>query len=186
MIGLYAPNADEVRAVAEQAALSNPHKLAKQWLLDKLDTPSGDWDARFLLSVPGPVWTVASDTCETGRLEAPKNIAYDDLGREFVYRQPAGPDELAAIMSADACEVFACYRFDGLRRWTRTSLSAWHETHNVLLGWVKNLLRKEPSNAAWAGLDELLSYQTSGEFNMYLTALHDHLGGQIYVEPRRP
>jgi hypothetical protein len=157
-VGFYFSDANEVRTVAEQAALSNPHTLAKQWLLDKLDTPSGDWDARLLLSVPGPVWTVASDTCETGRLEAPKNIAYDDLGREFVYRQPADPEELAAIMSADACEVFACYRFDGLRRWNRTSVS----------------------------LDELLSYQTSGEFNMYLTALHDHLGGQIHVEPRRP
>jgi hypothetical protein len=83
----YFPDSAAVRAVALGAELRNPHPLARTWLLEKIDRPPTDWDQRAVLTVPGMVWTVSSDTCATGRLSAPDNVAYDDSYREF--RLPA-------------------------------------------------------------------------------------------------
>ncbi len=138
--GLYAPGRSEIIEVAERANLANHHPDSRSWLLDKLRRPPTDWDSRTFYTVPGIVWTVPSDTYMTGRPNAPDNIAYDNYGREFVFRQPADESELAAIMSADSEEVFACYRFDGLERWTLSALDAWQGTSDIVLGWLRYLL----------------------------------------------
>ena len=106
----------------------------------------------------------------TGRPSAPANIAYDEYGREFVYRQPANEAELAGVMSADSEEVFACYRFDGLDRWTAEAFGAWVEDHSVITGWMQHRLSTEPDGEIRAGLEGALAYQTSDEFRDYLAA----------------
>lgn len=87
---------------------------------------------------------MSSDTCATGRLSAPDNVSYDHHYREFVYRQPTNESELAAVMSADSEEVFSCYRFDGLSRWTHDAMRAWMEDMDVVLGYVRDTLSADP------------------------------------------
>jgi hypothetical protein len=41
-------------------------------------------------------------------------------------------------MSAESEEVFACYRFDGLERWTSESVAAWHEDSVAVLGYARH------------------------------------------------
>lgn len=83
---------------------------------------SDEWDERVWYAMPGMVWSVTSDTCCTGREHAPDNIAYDEVGMEFVFRQPRDRHELLAVQAAAENEVTGCYRFDGLERWTSSSL----------------------------------------------------------------
>src|SRR4051794_11497368 len=95
----YLPDRAEILAVASRAQLANPRPESKVWLQAKIHQPPHDWELRAPHTVPGLVWTVESDTCMTGRSNAPRNVAYDDVGREFVYRQPANQAELVAVMS---------------------------------------------------------------------------------------
>jgi hypothetical protein len=143
-VPLYLPNRHEVASIAQRAELRNPNPDARLSISAKIAQPPTDWDRRTILSVPGIVWSVSSDTCATGRLSAPDNIAYDHDYREFVYRQPNTEAELAAIMSADSEEVFACYRFDGLSRWTHPAFGAWLEDLDVVLGYVRHTLDADP------------------------------------------
>lgn len=174
-VTLYAPTAAEVRAVALQAQLRNSHPSARDWLLDKLDQPARDWDARAILSVPGVVWTVSSDTCATGHLSAPDNVGYDHCFREFVFRQPRDASELAALMSADSEEVFACYRFDGLNRWTSQSIAAWHEDLGVVRGYADHAIATSKEAEVVRSLRRYRDYVCSPEFGEYLSALRAHL-----------
>lgn len=75
MTNLYAPTRAEIFDVANRATLANHHPNAKGWFLDKLTHPPGDWDERTIFTTPGIVWAVESDTCMTGRPNAPRNIA---------------------------------------------------------------------------------------------------------------
>lgn len=172
---LYAPDAAEVRTVALQAQLRNTHPQARAWLLDKLDQPPRDWDERAILSVPGVVWTVSSDTCATGHLSAPHNVGYDHYFREFVFRQPRDASELAALMSADSEEVFACYRFDGLDRWTSRSVAAWHEDLGVIRGYVVHAIETSKHAEAVNSLRQYRDYISSPEFGEYIRTLRTHL-----------
>jgi hypothetical protein len=167
-----------VREIAAGAELRNTHPSARSWLLAKLDEPPNDWDERAILTVPGMVWSVSSDTCATGRLSAPDNVAYDHYWREFVFRQPRNEAELAAVMSADSEEVFACYRFDGMSRWTSRSVGAWMEDMDVLLGYVRNVLSTEGEANIPEGLREYEEYLTSSEFRDYLGRLREFLDAQ--------
>jgi hypothetical protein len=135
----------------------------------KIDEPPSDWDERTMLTVPGVIWSVSSDTCATGRLSAPDNIAYDHDWREFVFRQPRNEAELAAIMSAESEEVFGCYRFDGLSRWTSRSVGAWFQDMEVLLGYVRHILSTESDSEITTGLHQYETELTSPEFRDYLS-----------------
>lgn len=172
----YFPVRAEVRAVALAAELRNPHPSARRWLLDKLDRPPTDWDERAILTIPGVVWTVSSDTCATGRLSAPDNVAYDHWYREFVFRQPRDPAELGAVMSADSEEVFACYRFDGLARWTSRSVAAWHEDSEVVLGYARQALAETGEDPELQQcLGDYVTYLESSELGEYIGALRRRL-----------
>lgn len=171
----YFPDSATVRAVALGAKLRNPHPSARGWLLEKIDRPPTDWDERAVLTIPGVVWTVSSDTCATGRLSAPENVAYDHIHREFVFRQPRDATELGAIMSADSEEVFACYRFDGLERWTSRSVAAWHEDIEVVIGYARHALGETDDPELRQYLGAYASYLESDEFRHYVGALRAHL-----------
>lgn len=164
----YLPNRKEILSVAERAHLRNPLASARASLRDKIKQPPNDWDERAVLTVPGIVWTVSSDTCATGRLSAPENVAYDHFYREFVFRQPANEGELGAIMSAESEEAFGCYRFDGLARWTSRSVGAWMEDMDVVLGYVGHVLSTETDAEIVDGLKRYAAYLTNSEFKDYL------------------
>ncbi len=122
------------------------------------------------------MWTVSSDTCATGRLSAPDNVAYDGYCREFVFRQPRDAAELGAVMSADSEEVFACYRFDGLDRWTSRSVAAWREDVEVVLGYARHALAATAEDPELQRcLGGYVSYIESEEFGQYIDALRAHL-----------
>ena len=174
-MSLYAPGEAEILEVARRAQLTNTHPLAKIRLTRKLLNPPGDWDCRTFYAMPGMVWTVGSDTCGTGRPNAPRNIALDETGREIVFRQPANAQELTGIMSAESQEVFSCYRFDGLDRWTQASWNAWFDSHEVLVGWLKNALSKTDGSYAGVGLDEYEAYLAGEEFRSYAAEISEYL-----------
>ncbi len=175
MASLYAPTRSEIVAVAKRAPLANTHTDARGWLLEKLRLPPDDWDSRTVFTTPGIVWAVGSDTCMTGRPNAPRNIAYDNYGREFVYRQPESAEELMGIMSADSEEAFSCYRFDGLERWTRSAFDAWFNTHDVVLGWICHLLSTESEAEIVGSLRDCHEYLTSDAFRAYVAAVAEFL-----------
>lgn len=178
-VTLYAPNRAEILAVGAGAELRNQHQSARGWILAKINQPPSDWDERCILSVPGPVWSVSSDTCCTGRLSAPANIAYDHYGREFVSRQPRDASELAALMSADTEEVFACYRFDGLARWTARGVAAWFEDVEVMRGYALRTAETADDAEIASTMDAYAAYLVSDEFRMYIAALRRHLDSLV-------
>lgn len=172
----YFPDSETVRAIALGAELRNPHPSARTWLLEKVDRPPTDWDERTVLTIPGIVWTVSSDTCATGRLSAPDNVAYDHRYREFVFRQPRDAVELGAVMSADSQEVFACYRFDGLERWTSRSVAAWHEDVDVVIGYAHRALAATGEDPELQqSLGGYAHFLESDELGHYIGALSAHL-----------
>jgi hypothetical protein len=167
-VEFYSPDRAEILAVASRAQLANTHPDAQGWLQAKINQPADDWDLRAAYTVPGLVWTVESDTCMTGRPNAPRNVAYDDFYREFVYRQPANEAELAAVMSADSQEVFSCYRFDGLERWTVPGVDAWFSiTRDLVVGWLRYQLSTQTEEELVEGLSDACDYLTSPEFREY-------------------
>lgn len=174
-VTLYLPDHQEIRTVALHAPLRNWHPSAKDWLLGKVDHPLEDWDTRAFLTVPGIIWTVSSDTCATGRLSAPENVAYDHHYREFVFRQPRDEAELAAIMSADSEEVFGCYRFDGLNRWTSLSLAAWVADKEVIVGYLRHVLAAGDNSEIHDCLRQYEAYLAGPEFSSYLRDFGQHL-----------
>jgi hypothetical protein len=108
-------------------------------------------------------------------MSAPDNVAYDHHYREFVYRQPRSEAELAAIMRADSEEVFSCYRFDGLARWTHATLRAWIEDIDVVVGYTRDAITRGPETEIDDSLREYGSYLTSSDFKAYLGAFSDYL-----------
>jgi len=174
-VSSYLPCRDDVVSLTLRADLRNPHPDARRVIRSKAEQPPDDWDQRTILTVPGVVWSVPSDTCATGRLSAPDNIAYDHNFREFVFRQPRTEGELAAIMSADSEEVFSCYRFDGLARWTHASLGSWLEDMNVVVGYVHHTLSRDLDPEILCGLRQYEAYLTSPEFKSYLAELDGYL-----------
>lgn len=170
---LYAPDLAEIERIATTAELSNwGGRFA---ILDQFRKPPADWDSRMYYGVPGLVWTVMSDTCATGRPNAPLNIAYDTYYREYVFRQPRDEHELVAVMSAASEEVFSCYRFDGLQRWTVELLEAWWVGTDILEGWLENALSQNPEPELADGLRAYLDYLRSKEFESYMSDLKSYL-----------
>jgi hypothetical protein len=85
----------------------------------------GKWVERNPLNVPGMFYGAMTDTCGTGPIEAPANIALDIAGQEFVFRQPRHINELADCFSACRAECFDGYGTDGNERWTAELVRAW-------------------------------------------------------------
>jgi hypothetical protein len=138
----------------------------------------GEFDCRKVVTPPGIVYTLLSDTGMTGRLFAKDNIAYDDHGGEFVFRQPRNAVELCAIGRAQSVEVLGCYRFDGLRHWTVTSAYAWWQHVGVVEGWLENVQRKGGHREIRQGARAYLDYLASLEFANYMQDLLQHLSAR--------
>ncbi|MGW6708616.1 hypothetical protein ACWGDE_27505 [Streptomyces sp. NPDC054956] len=88
----------------------------------------GRWEKRLWLNVPGPFYTGETDTCWTGRLNAPDNVMYaasSEHGLEYVFRQPRDPQEVRRMVDAADEEPFQEYACDGDLWWTPAAVRSW-------------------------------------------------------------
>lgn len=88
----------------------------------------GRWEKRLWLNVPGPFYTGETDTCWTGRLNAPRNVMYaasTEGTLEYVFRQPRNPAEVREVVNAADEEPFQEYAYDGDRWWTPEAVRRW-------------------------------------------------------------
>jgi hypothetical protein len=157
---LYEPTREVLQQCARAASVAS-----------LIDNPPDDWDSRGPLNVPGLVWIAESDTCLTGRLDAPRNIAYDEFGAEFVFRQPRTKAELAQVMRAASADPFEAYRFDGFAQWTYASASAWFNETHVITGWLERMLAVTHPREIRDGAVAALDYLGSADLDAYRSAL---------------
>jgi hypothetical protein len=102
---------------------------------------SGVWAERNWRNVPGPFYGAATDSMATGRLDAPRHIAYDDdygggFGTEFVYRQPGNEAETEDVVSAARLELYSGYGWDGDDHWTPATVRAWWRDRARVRAWA--------------------------------------------------
>lgn len=84
------------------------------------------WTQKHWLNVPGPFYTGETDTCWTGRLEAPRHVLYGgQYQNEFVYRQPKTQAEVVCVLNAAGEDPWGGYADDGDSRWTPEAVRAW-------------------------------------------------------------
>ncbi|WP_170172680.1 hypothetical protein [Hymenobacter rigui] len=91
------------------------------------------WSEKHPFNFPGPFYTDHSDTCGTGIIEAPNNVANDADGREFVFRQPHSYQDLVDVLSAAAVEVLDSYAANGNECWTYAACRDWWRNRSELL-----------------------------------------------------
>jgi hypothetical protein len=147
----------------------------------------GNWDQRNWRNVPGPFYGAETDTCWTGRLEAPRHVLYDDeYGQEFVFRQPRTPTEVHHVLAAAWADPFRGYAYDGDQHWTSDAVRIWWRDRARLQEWIAHLTtawsgsaRSDEQEAA-TGLRALATYLDGG--------LETHLRGYCFwlEERRRP
>ena len=116
------------------------------------DPFQGKWDERKARNVPGPFYTADTDSMQTGRLDAPGHVAYDEdigdgFGYEFVYRQPANETETAALVSAANMELYSGYAWDGDEHWTVETVRDWWRGRGEIHEWAVDLAAVWAANA---------------------------------------
>lgn len=94
------------------------------------------WEKRNWRGIPGICYTGETDTCLTGRIEAPDNVLYDEGGSEFIFRQPRNEAELKAVIRAGMVDPFDEYGFDGHRRWNLASIRDWWRQRQRIFNWI--------------------------------------------------
>ncbi|MFD8075701.1 ferredoxin [Streptomyces sp. NPDC059718] len=102
---------------------------------------TGVWADRNWRNVPGPFYGAATDSMATGRLDAPRHIAYDDdlgggFGTEFVFRQPVDEAETEALVAAARLELYSGYGWDGDEHWTPDLVRAWWRDRGRVREWA--------------------------------------------------
>jgi hypothetical protein len=109
------------------------------------ETPSeyfaGEWSERNRFNVPGPFYGAETDTCCCGPLEAPDNVLIDDIGMEFIWRQPRGLARLQRVLSAAWCDPFCGYGWDGDAHWTLQAVREWWAGRGEVSEWIDLQLR---------------------------------------------
>ncbi len=113
---------------------------------------TGSWTQRKPRNVPGPFYTADTDSMQTGRLDAPGHIAYDnDLGDgygwEFVYRQPVNETETEAVVNAARLEPNGGYGWDGDDHWTVETVRDWWHERAEIREWAVDLATDWAANA---------------------------------------
>ncbi|MER5348908.1 hypothetical protein ABT093_01015 [Kitasatospora sp. NPDC002551] len=167
----------------------DPLPTARRLLAENrhLDQFGGLWRERNWRNVPGPFYGADTDTMEMGRLDAPFHIAYDDDGREFVYRQPTDPDQTFDL-------VHGCFfghggfAMDGDDHWTVPAVRDWWQERGRVREWavaasdVQARLRgeyREHYRDAAQGLRDYIAYLDHG--------LDEYLRGYLFwLAERRP
>ncbi|WBA41742.1 hypothetical protein [Hymenobacter canadensis] len=91
------------------------------------------WSNKHPFNFPGPFYTGESDTCGTGICQAPDNVALDEYGCEFVFRQPLDYPQFLRVLDAAAVEVFDSYSANGNEHWTCTACKGWWSNRRELI-----------------------------------------------------
>ncbi|MFF2952809.1 hypothetical protein ACFVVU_15870 [Kitasatospora sp. NPDC057965] len=95
----------------------------------------GLWRERNWRNVPGPFYGAHTDTLEMGRQDAPFHIAYDDDGREFVYRQPTDPAQVRDLLNG--CVIgHGGHAMDGDDHWTVPGVREWWHDRSRVRQWA--------------------------------------------------
>ncbi|MEU8074915.1 ferredoxin [Catellatospora citrea] len=98
----------------------------------------GTWEMRNWRNVPGPFYGADTDTCWTGRMDAPDLVLYDDeYGTEFLFRQPTDPAEVYRLLLAATSDPFGGYAADGDEHWTTAAVREWWRNRERLLEWIQ-------------------------------------------------
>jgi hypothetical protein len=146
----------------------------------------GRWESRNWRNVPGPFYAAETDTCGCGVPASPSNVLYDELGQEFLWRQPQDLAELQAVLEAASHDPFDGYAMDGDDHWTPAEIRQWWTERRKLGSWIDAQLR----NPAlwWTEVDQdQLVLNGLRRFQVYLGAqLSNDLRVYMYwLEERR-
>jgi hypothetical protein len=112
----------------------------------------GRWEDRNWRNVPGPFYGAETDTCRAGHTQAPANVLYDELGQEFICRQPRSSDEVRAVLDAAYQDPFDGYAWDGDDHWTPTAVREWWTDRARLVNWIDGRLRDPSERQSKASL----------------------------------
>lgn len=124
------------------------------------------WAARHPFNFPGPFYTGESDTCGTGIVEAPSNVANDDYCCEYVFKQPTNYYDFLCVLNAAAVEVIDSYSSNGNEHWTYEACREWWRGRAVVM---RHLTRPE------------VITRNDGQAQLYL----DYLNGKAEIDLRR-
>ncbi|MGW0393193.1 ferredoxin [Streptomyces sp. NPDC003042] len=135
----------------------------------------GRWEERDWRNVPGPFYGAETDTCLTGRLEAPGHVLYEDTyGQEFVYRQPLTEAEARAVLWAAEEEAFEAYGRDGDAHWTPDSVREWWRDRARVREWAFGM-----GWGAWATSDHEWRRDNAAGARDYVAHLDGGLAGYL-------
>ncbi|WP_354642797.1 ferredoxin [Kitasatospora camelliae] len=180
--GAYTPRPQpgQLYGAWDELAYWDPLPHARE-LCEENAIGGGRWEDRGRLNVPGPFYCGRTGGEGRGALFAPWHVLRDESGAEFVYRQPADPVELRAVVTAAWSDPAGGYAWDGDRRWTPESVRAWWAGRGGVRDWIGERLA-EPEREA--GERESLR-----DFAAYLDdGLEDDLRGYLFwlIEGREP
>lgn len=96
-----------------------------------------DFDNRDPLNFPGPFYTTVTDNCGTGQPEAPRNILFDEEGREHIFKQPTSTEEFTQTITAAAIDPFGSYGWDGNNFWTNELVREWWSKKSEIIERLK-------------------------------------------------
>ena len=97
-----------------------------------------NFNERNVFNFPGPFYTVETDNCGVGQIEAPENILYDHETREHIFIQPRTIRELANVISAAYLDTFKNYGFNGNEKWTTDLIKEWWSNRYKLIEALKS------------------------------------------------
>jgi hypothetical protein len=129
----------------------------------------GRWEDKNWRNVPGPFYGAETDSCCAGPTQAPANVLYDELGQEFIWRQPRNSNEVRAVLDAAYQDPFDGYAWDGNDDWTPRAVREWWADRARLVEWIDGRLR-----------DPSLSKRESGQLVIAaLRDFRDYVGGSL-------
>ncbi|MGI5243772.1 hypothetical protein [Dactylosporangium sp. CA-139066] len=100
----------------------------------------GDWEQRNWRNVPGPFYGAMTDSCEVGRMSAPRHVLYGgEEGWEWLYRQPGDLAELRAVLEAMRDDPWSGWARDGDEHWTPALVRGWWRDRPRLREWIARL-----------------------------------------------
>jgi hypothetical protein len=136
----------------------------------------GQWSRKYWKNVPGPLYSTTDDLLSLLAFgDDPGHIMFD-ANCEFIWRQPATPEEYDSCLTAINCDEMGSFQVDGNEKWTPDLVRAWWLRQGELIDWGKSQLHQAPddgieknypSMAAQRRLDQYLRFMER-EAEVYL------------------
>ncbi|MFJ4592124.1 MULTISPECIES: hypothetical protein [unclassified Kitasatospora] len=140
----------------------------------------GRWEDRSRLGVPGPFYAGMTDTGLNGPFYLPAHVLSGEEHCEFVYRQPGGLRELAALVGVAQMEPIGGFNCDGGDYWTPETVRAWWHGRDAVREWIAAELADTDGRNDPEALRGYAAYLDDG--------LEDYLRGYVFwlTEGREP